>query len=123
MPLPSGDIVQEISGTTDRAREFLVMATERPTKRQSAFCSIYDPRSPPTLTETAFGSHPCCVVSVTYVRTHIAFTTGPALRIAAYVVNLIIKEKRARANATAFWQWRSWLRGADLNRRPLGYAN
>jgi hypothetical protein len=21
-----------------------------------------------------------------------------------------------------FWQWRSWLRGADLNRRPLGYA-
>ena len=24
----------------------------------------------PTLTETAFGSHPCCVVSVTYVRTH-----------------------------------------------------
>ena len=20
------------------------------------------------------------------------------------------------------WQWRSWLRGADLNRRPLGYA-
>jgi len=23
-----------------------------------------------TLTETAFGSHPCCVVSVTYVRTH-----------------------------------------------------
>jgi hypothetical protein len=25
-------------------------------------------------------------------------------------------------NATAFLQWRSWLRGADLNRRPLGYA-
>ena len=25
-------------------------------------------------------------------------------------------------NATAFRQWRSWLRGADLNRRPLGYA-
>src|SRR6516162_11122485 len=24
----------------------------------------------PTLTETAFGSHPCCVVSVTYVKTH-----------------------------------------------------
>ena len=24
----------------------------------------------PTLTETAFGSHPCCVVSVTYIRTH-----------------------------------------------------
>ena len=24
----------------------------------------------PTLTETAFGSHPCCVVSVTYVRAH-----------------------------------------------------
>src|SRR5215472_13509461 len=24
----------------------------------------------PTLTETAFGSHPCCEVSVTYVRTH-----------------------------------------------------
>jgi hypothetical protein len=24
----------------------------------------------PILTETAFGSHPCCVVSVTYVRTH-----------------------------------------------------
>src|SRR5438552_14685249 len=27
-----------------------------------------------------------------------------------------------KANATAFRQWRSWLRGADLNRRPLGYA-
>jgi len=27
-----------------------------------------------------------------------------------------------QANATAFRQWRSWLRGADLNRRPLGYA-
>jgi hypothetical protein len=27
-----------------------------------------------------------------------------------------------KANATAFLQWRSWLRGADLNRRPLGYA-
>ena len=24
----------------------------------------------PTLTETAFDGHPCCVVSVTYVRTH-----------------------------------------------------
>src|SRR5215470_698607 len=24
----------------------------------------------PTLTETAFGRHPCCLVSVTYVRTH-----------------------------------------------------
>src|SRR5215469_5235409 len=24
----------------------------------------------PRLTETAFGSHPCCVVSVTYVRSH-----------------------------------------------------
>jgi hypothetical protein len=24
----------------------------------------------PTFTETAVGSHPCCVVSVTYVRTH-----------------------------------------------------
>ena len=24
----------------------------------------------PTLTETAFGSHPCCVVSVTYIRSH-----------------------------------------------------
>ncbi len=22
-----------------------------------------------------------------------------------------------------FRQWRSWLRGADLNRRPLGYAS
>ena len=28
----------------------------------------------------------------------------------------------AEKNATAFRQWRSWLRGADLNRRPLGYA-
>src|SRR6266853_6419030 len=27
-----------------------------------------------------------------------------------------------QTNATAFRQWRSWLRGADLNRRPLGYA-
>jgi hypothetical protein len=27
-----------------------------------------------------------------------------------------------KANATAVQQWRSWLRGADLNRRPLGYA-
>jgi YVTN family beta-propeller protein len=27
----------------------------------------------------------------------------------------------AKANAAAFRQWRSWLRGADLNRRPLGY--
>jgi hypothetical protein len=28
-----------------------------------------------------------------------------------------------QANATAFRQCeRSWLRGADLNRRPLGYA-
>jgi hypothetical protein len=25
-------------------------------------------------------------------------------------------------NATAFLQWRSWLRGAGLNRRPLGDA-
>src|SRR6516225_12198876 len=24
----------------------------------------------PTVTETVFGSHPCCVVSVTYVRSH-----------------------------------------------------
>jgi hypothetical protein len=24
----------------------------------------------PTLTETAFGRHPCCAGSVTYVRTH-----------------------------------------------------
>jgi hypothetical protein len=24
-------------------------------------------------------------------------------------------------NATAFRQWRSWLRGVDLNHRPLGY--
>ena len=27
-----------------------------------------------------------------------------------------------QVNATAFRQWRPWLRGADLNRRPLGYA-
>jgi hypothetical protein len=26
-----------------------------------------------------------------------------------------------QANATAFLQWRSWLRGVDLNHRPLGY--
>jgi hypothetical protein len=31
-------------------------------------------------------------------------------------------ESKYKANATAFRQWRSWLRGADLNRRPLGYA-
>ncbi len=51
--------------------------------------------------------------------------------------NLEVGQKRARrksettlreltfgkqVNATAFRQWRSWLRGADLNRRPLGYA-
>jgi hypothetical protein len=30
--------------------------------------------------------------------------------------------RKSQANATAFRQWRSWLRGADLNRRPLGYA-
>jgi hypothetical protein len=27
-----------------------------------------------------------------------------------------------KANAAAFRQRRPWLRGADLNRRPLGYA-
>jgi hypothetical protein len=27
-----------------------------------------------------------------------------------------------QGNATALGQWRSWLRGVDLNRRPLGYA-
>ena len=32
------------------------------------------------------------------------------------------KDHIEKANATAVLQWRSWLRGADLNRRPLGYA-
>jgi len=27
-----------------------------------------------------------------------------------------------QADATARWQWRSWLRRSDLKRRPLGYA-
>ena len=34
----------------------------------------------PTLTETAFGSHPCCVVSVAYVRTYY-FHGGDRVRI------------------------------------------
>jgi hypothetical protein len=37
--------------------------------RQGSSCSIYDPRTVSVLTETASGSHPCCVVSVTYNRT------------------------------------------------------
>ena len=36
------------------------------TNRQGSSCSIYDHEPFPSLTETAFGSHPCRVVSVTY---------------------------------------------------------
>ena len=35
---------------------------------------------------------------------------------------VILASVSQEANATAFLQCRSWLRGADLNRRPLGYA-
>jgi hypothetical protein len=30
-------------------------------------------------------------------------------------------QAKARANVPAFLHWRSWLRGVDLSRRPLGY--
>jgi hypothetical protein len=35
---------------------------------------------------------------------------------------ILIPSPLEKANATAFRTKRSWLRGADLNRRPLGYA-
>src|SRR5438270_2415411 len=40
----------------------------RHTKLQTKSCSIHDPRTVTIPTETASGSHPCCVVSVTYPR-------------------------------------------------------
>ena len=69
MSLPSGDIAREVSGLTVRVPEFLVMRHGRRITR----CDIKTFLAPfmihealPTLTETAFGSHPCRVVSVTF---------------------------------------------------------
>jgi hypothetical protein len=47
---------------------FVGQSTERAAKTFFAPFMIHE--ALPTLTETAFGSHPCCVVSVTYLRTH-----------------------------------------------------
>ena len=70
---PSGEIVRKVSGRTARVRELLEVnrgrqpATENPL---TDFAPFMIHEALPTLTETSFGSHPCCVVSVTYVRTH-----------------------------------------------------
>jgi len=55
----------------------------------------------------------------------IGYLSGePTVRhlIDTYANRNVESDDSRKANATAFRRWRSWLRGADLNRRPLGYA-
>ena len=70
--LPSGDMVRDVLGWAVHQREFIEICCPRVRQRkcQSIFTSFMIHKAFPTLTETAFGSHPYCVVSVTYVTTH-----------------------------------------------------
>jgi len=71
--LSSGEIVRKVLARTTRVREFLeVHRGEQPDleKPLTNFAPFMIHEAFPTLTETAFGGHPCCVVSVTYVRSH-----------------------------------------------------
>ena len=67
------DIVLENPRTIDRELLRSAMMSERgkiPSACHDHFAPFMIPEAFPTRTETASDSHPCCAVSVTYVRTH-----------------------------------------------------
>ena len=68
-----GDVVRGVQRTTGGKGilDSVFARDKTPKRRRKIFLAPFMIHEGlPTLTETAFGSHPCCVVSVTYVRTY-----------------------------------------------------